>query len=90
MPMTVVCRLAVSVVAPYFDGEDVLPLFLGRVGDVEDPLNGISDLVLVDEGSGDRIWEVIEKAAGESAPTEKQASTPLALAAQLSGQANCR
>jgi polyisoprenyl-phosphate glycosyltransferase len=36
--MTVVCRPAVSVVAPYFDREDVLPLFLGRVGDVLDSL----------------------------------------------------
>jgi polyisoprenyl-phosphate glycosyltransferase len=88
--VTVVCRLAVSVVAPFFDGEDVLPLFLGRVGVVLDSLSGISDLVLVDEGSSDRTWEVIEKAARESAPTEKQASTPLALAAQLSGQMNCR
>jgi hypothetical protein len=88
--MTVVCRLAVSVVAPFFDGEDVLPLFLGRVGDVLDSLSGISDLVLVDEGSSDRTWEVIEKAARESAATENQASTPLVLAAQLSGQTNCR
>jgi dolichol-phosphate mannosyltransferase len=61
----VLCRPAVSVVAPCFDEEDVLPLFLGRVGDVLDSLGGTSELVLVDDGSRDRTWEIIEKAAVE-------------------------
>lgn len=64
-PMTVVCRPAVSVVAPCFDEEAVLPLFLARVGGVLGSLTSTSELVLVDDGSKDRTWEVIEKAAVE-------------------------
>ncbi|OBA76659.1 glycosyltransferase [Mycobacterium sp. 1554424.7] len=63
--MTVLVRPAVSVVAPCYDEEDVLPLFLSRVGGVLDSLGGTCELVLVDDGSSDRTWEVIEKAAVE-------------------------
>jgi glycosyltransferase involved in cell wall biosynthesis len=63
--MTVLVRPAVSVVAPCFDEEDVLPLFLSRIGGVLDSLGGTSELVLVDDGSNDRTWEIIEKAAVE-------------------------
>jgi len=63
--MTVLCRPAVSVVAPCFDEEEVLPLFLSRVGGVLDSLGGTSEIVLVDDGSRDRTWEIIEKAAVE-------------------------
>jgi len=41
--MAVMVRPAVSVVAPCFDVEDVLPLFLRRVGGVLDWLRGMSD-----------------------------------------------
>jgi polyisoprenyl-phosphate glycosyltransferase len=63
--MTVVCRPAVSVVAPCFDEEDALPLFLSRVGGMLDSLGGTSELVLVDDGSRDQTWEIIAKAAVE-------------------------
>ncbi len=63
--MTVLCRPAVSVVAPCFNEEDVLPLFLSRIGGVLDSLGGTSEIVLVDDGSRDRTWEIIEKAAVE-------------------------
>ncbi|MCV7092370.1 glycosyltransferase family 2 protein [Mycobacterium interjectum] len=63
--MTVLVRPAVSVVAPCYDEEDVLPLFLRRVGGVLDSLGGSGELVLVDDGSSDRTWEIIEKAAVE-------------------------
>jgi polyisoprenyl-phosphate glycosyltransferase len=63
--MTVMSRPAVSVVAPCFDEEDVLPLFVGRVRGVLDSLGDTSELVLVDDGSSDRTWEIIEKAAVE-------------------------
>lgn len=63
--MAVMVRPAVSVVAPCFDEEAVLPLFLSRVGGVLDSLGGTSELVLVDDGSRDRTWEIIEKAAVE-------------------------
>jgi dolichol-phosphate mannosyltransferase len=65
--MTVMVRPAVAVVAPCFNEEDVLPLFLSRVGAVLDSLGGTSELVLVDDGSRDRTWEIIEKAAVEDA-----------------------
>jgi hypothetical protein len=45
--MTVMCRPAVSVVAPCFDEEDVLPLFLARVGGVLDSLGDTGEIVLV-------------------------------------------
>jgi glycosyltransferase involved in cell wall biosynthesis len=63
--MVVMCRPAVSVVAPCFDEEEVLPLFLSRVGGVLDSLGATSEVVLVDDGSRDRTWEIIEKAAVE-------------------------
>ena len=63
--MGVICRPRVSVVAPCFDEEDVLPLFLSRVRGVLDALGGISEIVLVDDGSRDLTWEIIEKAAVE-------------------------
>lgn len=63
--MTVVCRPAVSVVAPCFDEEEVLPLFVGRIGGVLDSLGLTSEVVLVDDGSRDRTWEIIEKSAVE-------------------------
>jgi dolichol-phosphate mannosyltransferase len=63
--MTVLGRPSVSVVAPCFDEDDVLPLFLGRVGAVLDSLGDSSEIVLVDDGSRDRTWEIIEKAAVE-------------------------
>ncbi len=65
MAMTVMCRPAVSVVAPCFDEEDVLPLFLSRVRGVLDSVGGTSEIVLVDDGSRDRTWEIIDKAAVE-------------------------
>ena len=63
--MTVMCRPAVSVAAPCFDEEDVLPLFLARVGGVLDSLGDTGEIVLVDDGSRDRTWELIDKAAVE-------------------------
>jgi dolichol-phosphate mannosyltransferase len=63
--MIVLCRPAVSVVVPCFDEEAVLSLCLSRVGGVLDSLGGTSELVWVDDGSSDRTWEIIEKAAAE-------------------------
>jgi len=63
--MTVLSRPAVSVVAPCFDEQDALPLFLTRVRGVLDLLGVTSELVLVDDGSKDQTWEIIEKASVE-------------------------
>ncbi|MFV0493651.1 glycosyltransferase family 2 protein [Mycobacterium sp.] len=64
--MAVLSRPAISVVAPCFDEEEVLPLFLSRVGGVLDEFGGTSEIILVDDGSRDRTWEIIEKAAVEN------------------------
>ena len=56
-------RPALSVVAPCFDEEGVLPEFLRRVGAVLDGIGGTSEIVLVDDGSRDGTWEVMTEAA---------------------------
>lgn len=50
-------------VAPCYDEEDVLPEFIRRVEAVLGSLGGTSEIVLVDDGSHDRTWEVMAKAA---------------------------
>lgn len=56
-------RPAVSVVAPCFNEQAVLPEFLRRVGLVLDGIGGTAEIVLVDDGSSDRSWEVMTGAA---------------------------
>src|SRR5258708_33936878 len=60
-------RPALSVVAPCFDEEAVLPEFLQRMGAVLDALpDGVgadSEIVVVDDGSRDGTWAVLSKAA---------------------------
>lgn len=57
-------RPAVSVVAPCYNEQDALPEFLRRVGAVLDGIGGSSEIVLVDDGSRDRTWDVLAAAAG--------------------------
>jgi dolichol-phosphate mannosyltransferase len=63
--MALLHRPVVSVVAPCYEEQDALPLFIPRVRGVLDALGATSELVLVDDGSKDRTWEIIEKAAVE-------------------------
>ena len=56
-------RPAVSVVAPCFNEEGVLPEFLKRVGDVLAVIGDSSEIVLVDDGSRDRTWEILAEAS---------------------------
>jgi dolichol-phosphate mannosyltransferase len=63
--MALLHRPVVSVVAPCYDEQDALLLFIPRVRGVLDALGATSELVLVDDGSKDRTWEVIEKASVE-------------------------
>jgi polyisoprenyl-phosphate glycosyltransferase len=63
--MTDVPRPALSVVAPCFNEEGVLPEFLQRVRSVLDGLGRSSEIVLVDDGSRDRTWQVLVNAAAE-------------------------
>jgi polyisoprenyl-phosphate glycosyltransferase len=58
-------RPMLSVVAPCYDEQDVLPEFLRRVGSVLDELGGTSEIVLVDDGSSDCTWQVMTEAAAE-------------------------
>jgi len=52
-------RPALSVVAPCFNEEGVLPEFLQRIGVVLDGLGGTAEIVLVDDGSRDGTWQVM-------------------------------
>jgi glycosyltransferase involved in cell wall biosynthesis len=61
--MTDSTRPALSVVAPCFNEEGVLPEFLQRVGLVLDGLGGTAEIVLVDDGSRDGTWRLMNEAA---------------------------
>ncbi len=56
-------RPGISVVAPCFNEEGVLPEFLRRAGTVLDGLPGTAEIVLVDDGSSDSSWAVMTEAA---------------------------
>jgi glycosyltransferase involved in cell wall biosynthesis len=49
-----------SVVAPAFDEASVLPEFIRRVTAVLDELDGSNELLIVDDGSTDETWSIIE------------------------------
>jgi len=61
--MTEPTRPALSVVAPCYNEQEVLPEFLRRVGAVLDAFGHSGEIVLVDDGSRDRTWEVMTAAA---------------------------
>lgn len=61
--MVVIDPPALSVVAPCYDEEEVLPEFLRRVDAVLNSLGTPSEIVLVDDGSRDRTWEIMSEAA---------------------------
>ncbi len=61
--MTSVPRPAISIVAPCYNEQDALPEFLRRVCAVLDGIGGASEVVLVDDGSRDRTWDVMAEAA---------------------------
>jgi len=64
--MTPPVRPAISVVAPCFNEQEVLPKFLRRVGEVLDGIGGSSEIVLVDDGSRDGTWQAMTEAAAKS------------------------
>src|SRR5262245_52896574 len=59
-------RPALSVVAPCFHEQEVLPEFLRRIHAVLDGIGGSSEIVLVDDGSRDGTWQAIIEAAAKS------------------------
>jgi dolichol-phosphate mannosyltransferase len=58
-------RPALSLVAPCFNEEGVLPEFLQRVGLVLEGLGETAEIVLVDDGSRDATWRLMTDAAGK-------------------------
>jgi polyisoprenyl-phosphate glycosyltransferase len=58
-------RPALSVVAPCFNEEGVLPEFVRRVVAVLDDVGGTAEIVLVDDGSRDGTWMVMTEAAAK-------------------------
>src|SRR3954463_10092501 len=63
--MSDTARPALSVVAPCFNEEGVLPEFLQRVGAALEGVAGIAEIVLVDDGSRDATWQVMTEAAAK-------------------------
>jgi len=61
--MTDAARPVLSVVAPCFNEEGVLPEFLARVAKVLDGIAGSSEIVVVDDGSRDGTWRVMTEAS---------------------------
>jgi dolichol-phosphate mannosyltransferase len=55
----------VSVVAPCFNEEATLPEFIQRVGKILDEMGASSEVVLVDDGSRDRTWDLLVGAAAD-------------------------
>jgi dolichol-phosphate mannosyltransferase len=56
-------RPALSVVAPCFNEEGVLPEFVRRVAAALDGVGGTAEIVLVDDGSRDGTWAAMTEAA---------------------------
>ena len=55
---------SVSVAIPVYNEEAVVPELLRRTRAVLDPIpGGPHQIVLVDDGSSDRTWELLEEAA---------------------------
>ena len=52
-----------SVVAPVYDEEETLPAFYTRVVAVMEQLREPFEIVLVDDGSRDRSWEIVRELA---------------------------
>ncbi|HYX03224.1 MAG TPA: glycosyltransferase family 2 protein [Reyranella sp.] len=59
-------RPVLSVVAPCFNEQEVLPEFLRRIHAVLDGIGGSSEIVLVDDGSRDGTWQAMTEAAAKS------------------------
>jgi dolichol-phosphate mannosyltransferase len=58
-------RANLSVVAPCFNEQEVLPEFLRRVRAVVEELGMAIEIVLVDDGSRDGTWPIIAAAASD-------------------------
>lgn len=52
--------MVVSVIVPVYNSEGSLPLLVERLGRVLEPDRELGELILVNDGSRDRSWDVIE------------------------------
>ncbi len=52
-----------SLVVPAHNEEDVIEELVARLGTVMESLDGDAEAILVDDGSSDRTWELMQKAA---------------------------
>lgn len=59
-------QASLSIVAPCYNEEEVLPEFVRRVTDVLETLSHPYEILLVDDGSSDRTWPLIAEAAAEN------------------------
>jgi glycosyltransferase involved in cell wall biosynthesis len=59
--------VVVSVVVPVYNSEGSLPLLVERLGKVLEPQRQLGELILVNDGSRDRSWEVIRDLIGRHA-----------------------
>jgi len=57
-------RVPVSVVVPVYNSEGSLSLLINRLREVLEPGGRLGELILVNDGSGDQSWEIIESLAG--------------------------
>ena len=56
---------SLSIVAPCYNEQEVLPEFLRRVRAAVEQLGMAIEIVLVDDGSRDATWPIIAEAAGD-------------------------
>src|SRR5579863_5831140 len=56
---------SLSIVAPCYNEQEVLPEFLRRVRAVIEDLGIAIEIVLVDDGSGDATWPIVAAAASD-------------------------
>ncbi|WP_108781456.1 glycosyltransferase family 2 protein [Pontivivens insulae] len=54
--------MTISIVVPCLDEEGAIPSLLSRLDDVVAPYGTCAEIILVDDGSKDRTWSVIEAA----------------------------
>lgn len=55
--------MVVSVVVPVYNSEGSLPILVERLSRVLEPLRELGELILVNDGSRDRSWEVVQDLA---------------------------
>jgi len=66
-----------SLVVPAYNEEGVIEELVAHLGIVMDALDGDSEAILVDDGSRDRTWELMQQAAKAAADPARAALAQL-------------